>query len=90
MSVKIALITMALASLSISAMADDAATAKSDQTTPIEIYTYDSHPDIAKVISTTEPGNSCGAEPVQITYEDSAGVRHVMEYLVMGTGCDHG
>ncbi|WP_369124915.1 MULTISPECIES: DUF2790 domain-containing protein [unclassified Pseudomonas] len=27
---------------------------------------------------------------MQLTYEDSAGVRHVMQYLVMGTGCDHG
>lgn len=81
---------MVLASLSISAVADDAAIAKSDQTTPVEIYTYDSHPDIAKVISITEPGNSCGAETVQMTYGDSAGVRHVMQYLVMGTGCDHG
>jgi hypothetical protein len=55
---------MVPACLSISAVADDAAIAKSDQTTPVEIYTYDSHPDIAKVISITEPGNSCGIETV--------------------------
>ncbi|MEB0076072.1 DUF2790 domain-containing protein [Pseudomonas sp. CCI3.2] len=63
MSIRNALITLALAGLSISAMAEDAATAKSDQTAPVDIYTYDSHPDIAKVISHTEPGTPAVQKP---------------------------
>jgi hypothetical protein len=55
---------MVLASLSISAVTDDAAIAKSDQTSPVDIYTYDSHTDIVKFISIAGPGNSCGTETV--------------------------
>jgi Protein of unknown function (DUF2790) len=90
MNVNTALIALALASLSLSAMADDSTTNKTDQNTPVEVYSYNTHPDIAKVISTTEPGNVCGAVPVEMVYEDSAGVRHRMQYEVMGSGCDHG
>jgi hypothetical protein len=90
MNVNTALIAIALASLSLSAMADDSASDKNDQNTPVEVYTYNTHLDIAKVLSTTEPGNVCGVVPVEMVYEDSAGVRHRMQYQVMGSGCDHG
>ncbi|MDB6141443.1 MAG: putative secreted protein [Pseudomonas sp.] len=90
MNVKTALIAIALASLSISAMADDSDTTAKDQNTPVEVYSYNTHPDIVKVISTTEPGNVCGAVPVEMVYEDSAGQRHRMQYQAMGSGCDHG
>lgn len=90
MNVNTALIVIALASLSLSAMADDSTTDKNDQNAPVEVYSYSTHLDIAKVISTTEPGNVCGAVPVEMVYEDSAGVRHRMQYQVMGSGCDHG
>ena len=53
-------------------------------------YSYGMHLDIAKVINTTEVPNECGVVPMQMTYEDSAGQRHVLEYSVMGNGCSNG
>ncbi|NUT78489.1 DUF2790 domain-containing protein [Pseudomonas sp. C1C7] len=58
---------------------------------PVEPYTYDSHLDIKKVITITDiPNNICGPVPAQMTYEDSNGQRHVMQYQVMGNGCSNG
>ena len=90
MNVKSVFIAAALACLTVPAMADDSTTAPTDQNPPIEVYSYSTHLDIAKVISTTEPGNVCGAVPVEMVYEDSTGQVHRMQYQTMGTGCDHG
>lgn len=57
------------------------------QETPVETYGYSSKLDIEHVISITEPANECAPVPVQMTYEDSQGERHVLQYQVMGTGC---
>jgi hypothetical protein len=46
-----------------------------------------SRPDIAKVISVTDTQSSCGVVPATMVYEDSQGVRHHMDYRVMGDGC---
>lgn len=64
--------------------AADSAEAKA---TPIETYDYATRLDIEHVISITEPANECAPVPVQMTYEDSYGERHVLQYQVMGTGC---
>lgn len=53
-------------------------------------YNYGMHLDIAKVISTSEIPYVCEVVPMHMTYEDSAGQRHVLEYSVMGNGCSNG
>ncbi|MGV8917210.1 MAG: DUF2790 domain-containing protein [Pseudomonas sp.] len=60
--------------------------AQAAETTPVEHYSYGTHVDIAKVISQTAPDEYKDVSPVQLTYLDSAGVRHIMEYDVVGTG----
>ena len=40
--------------------------------------------DIAKVVSTTPPIRSCNIVPFRMTYEDSAGKLHTIEYQIMG------
>ncbi|POA41604.1 DUF2790 domain-containing protein [Pseudomonas sp. MPR-ANC1] len=57
------------------------------QDTPVQTYGYSTNLDIEHVISITEPANECAPVPVQMTYEDSHGERHVLQYQVMGTGC---
>ncbi|GAB3468332.1 DUF2790 domain-containing protein [Azotobacter salinestris] len=52
-----------------------------------EQYTYGTKLDIAKVISVEDPGNVCEVVPVHMVYEDHQGQRHVVEYSVMGKGC---
>ena len=79
-------IFMALGSLGAPAFADQApATA-----TPVEPYTYSTPLDIHKVIAVTDIPNDCGPVPAQMTYEDSSGQRHVLQYQVMGAGCSNG
>lgn len=50
-------------------------------------YDYSMKLDIAKVISLSPIPNVCEVVPAQMTYEDSAGERHVLQYQVMGDGC---
>ncbi|WP_350646505.1 DUF2790 domain-containing protein [Pseudomonas sp. HY13-MNA-CIBAN-0226] len=57
------------------------------KTIPIETYDYATKLDIEHVISISEPANECAPVPVRMTYEDSYGERHVLQYQVMGTGC---
>jgi len=57
---------------------------------PVEIYTYATKLDIKKVITLTDIPDQCGSVPAQMTYEDSHGQQHVLQYLVMGTGCSNG
>jgi hypothetical protein len=79
-----------LACVSAVSMADE----KHEETVPqqpvVEHYDYSMRPDIAKVLSISEARAGCEAVPVQMNYLDSAGNAHILEYLVMGTGCSNG
>lgn len=57
--------------------------------TPIEQYSYSQHLDIARVISMSEVPDVCQVVPARMTYEDSQGNKHVLEYRVMGNGCSN-
>ncbi|ASL25107.1 DUF2790 domain-containing protein [Azotobacter chroococcum] len=61
--------------------------AQAAEQTKVEQYTYETKLDIAKVISVEDPGNVCEVVPVHMVYEDHQGQRHVVEYSVMGKGC---
>jgi hypothetical protein len=58
--------------------------------TPVDTYTYDMKLDIQKVITVSDIPDQCGPVPAQMTYEDSQGQRHILQYQVMGTGCSNG
>jgi hypothetical protein len=85
-----ALLVLALSSLCATAMADEPPTDVANNTIPVEEYTYSTHLDIAKVISTSEVPGVCAVVPVQMEYEDSNGQRHILRYSVMGNGCSNG
>lgn len=53
----------------------------------VESYHYALHLDIANVVAAAQVPGVCNLVPVQLTYDDSNGDRHVMEYLVIGNGC---
>lgn len=69
-------------------MADDVAT--NAEQIPVEQYSYSQHLDIAKVLSMSEVPNVCEVVPARMTYEDSKGQKHILEYRVMGNGCSNG
>jgi hypothetical protein len=81
---------LTLASLGAPAFADDPAATAATANAPVETYTYDSQLDIKRVISVSDIGDQCGPVPAQMTYEDSRGQQHVLQYQVMGTGCSNG
>ncbi|WP_426809063.1 DUF2790 domain-containing protein [Pseudomonas sp. WOUb67] len=56
---------------------------------PVEQYSYSQHLDIARVISMSEVPDVCRVVPARMTYEDSQGNKHVLEYRVMGNGCSN-
>ena len=83
---------LALCGFSLQVLADQSSTETVNQTDPVavdtvETYTYDSHPDISRVISISPTPNVCGVVPARMTYEGSHGQRHVMRYQVMANGC---
>ncbi|WP_028628387.1 MULTISPECIES: DUF2790 domain-containing protein [Pseudomonas] len=53
-------------------------------------YKYGMNLDIAKVVSVTPSSSACGVGPARMTYEDSRGELHTIEYRVQGFGCPHG
>lgn len=57
---------------------------------PVTNYVYGMKLDIQKIIATSPIAEECAAVPVQMTYEDSKGQRHILQYKVMGTGCSNG
>lgn len=61
-----------------------------DEPIPVEQYSYAQHLDIARVISISEVAHVCAVVPVLMTYEDSKGQKHILEYRVMGNGCSNG
>ncbi|WP_153774611.1 DUF2790 domain-containing protein [Pseudomonas sp. MNR3A] len=83
-----ALLVLVLGSVCSAAMADDAAT--NAEQIPVEQYSYSQHLDIAKVLSMSEVPNVCEVVPARMTYEDSKGQKHILEYRVMGNGCSNG
>jgi hypothetical protein len=83
-----AFLILALIGASGMALADETTTAATEKTT-VEPYEYSQHPDIAHVISTSVIPNVCAVVPARLTYEDSQGKRHIMEYQVMGNGCSN-
>lgn len=87
---KVALMVMALSSFSVAVMAAETTAVPVNSTPPVEEYTYATHLDIAKVVSMSEIPNVCQVVPARMTYEDSKGVEHVLEYRVMGNGCTNG
>ncbi|MGU9825878.1 DUF2790 domain-containing protein [Pseudomonas sp. LF242] len=64
--------------------------AMADQVLPVEQYSYAQHLDIAHVISISDIADVCAVVPVRMTYEDSKGQQHILEYHVMGNGCSNG
>ncbi|GAB3394913.1 DUF2790 domain-containing protein [Azotobacter armeniacus] len=65
-------------------------TANNPETLEVERYEYAMDLDIARVIKSPDIPDVCGVVPVQMTYEDHQGKRHILEYLVMGKGCLNG
>ncbi|MBV6753711.1 DUF2790 domain-containing protein [Pseudomonas chlororaphis] len=86
---KIALI-LVLGSAAAQAFADDSYSTAATSKLPVETYTSEAKPDIEKIIAITEAADQCAPVPVQMTYEDSHGQRHILQYQVMGTGCSNG
>jgi hypothetical protein len=56
----------------------------------VEHYRYGAKLDIAHVKSLTNVSSACGTVPVDMTYLDSKGQQHTVEYLVVGGGCANG
>jgi hypothetical protein len=84
-----ALLVCALVSFSAMTLADEAKPTAAQQI-PVEQYSYGMHLDIAKVIASTSIPDACQVVPARLTYEDSNGQRHVLQYQVMGNGCTGG
>jgi hypothetical protein len=83
-------ILLALGSVGAHALADESHSAVAASKAPVESYTYETKLDINKVITVTDIADQCGPVPVQMTYEDSRGQQHVIQYQVMGSGCSNG
>ncbi|MEE4995374.1 DUF2790 domain-containing protein [Pseudomonas alliivorans] len=81
---------LALCGLSTLAMAEESQTKVAAQQARVEEYTYGTHLDIARVISTSQVPNVCQVVPARMVYEDSHGKQHIMSYQVMGNGCSNG
>ncbi len=88
-TMKIALL-LALGSIGAHAHADGRGATANPGKIPVETYSYSTKLDIKRVISMSEPASECAPVPVQMMYEDSSGKRHILEYLIMGTGCSNG
>lgn len=78
------LIALFLAGFATLAVAGETSTVK--QAT-VEPYSYGTKLDIARVISLSPIPKVCEVVPATMTYEDSQGQRHTLEYQVMGDGC---
>ncbi|MCX2545794.1 DUF2790 domain-containing protein [Pseudomonas sp. COW5] len=76
---KILLSLVLLAGLAAQARADEEAVA----------YRYGMQLDIAQVVSITPVADICGVVPVEMTYLDSHGAKHILQYSEFGTGCSN-
>ncbi len=52
-------------------------------------YRYGMQLDIAQVVSITPVADVCGVVPVEMTYLDSNGAKHILQYSEFGTGCSN-
>lgn len=57
---------------------------------PVEHYKYGDTLDIAKVIEVETPDDVCSVVTTHMLYLDSKGVKHNLEYNIMGNGCSNG
>lgn len=57
---------------------------------PVEHYQYGKNLDIAKVIKMDIPPDECNVVTTHMIYLDSKGVKHNLEYSIMGNGCSNG
>ncbi|WP_409316741.1 DUF2790 domain-containing protein [Pseudomonas sp. KCJK9016] len=64
-----------------------AAQAQADE--EVVAYRYGMQLDIAQVVSITPVADICGVVPVEMTYLDSHGAKHVLQYSEFGTGCSN-
>jgi len=76
---KILLSLTLLAGLAAQAQADEEAVA----------YRYGMQLDIAQVVSITPVADICGVVPVEMTYLDSHGAKHILQYSEFGTDCSN-
>lgn len=88
-TLKVALF-LALAGVAAQAFSDEGSANHSATQVPVESYSYGMKLDIQKIITVTETGDECAPVPKQMTYEDSQGQRHILQYQVMGSGCSNG
>jgi hypothetical protein len=88
-SLKIAMF-LALAGVAAQAFSDESPANTAASQIPVETYSYGMKLDIQKIITVTDTGDECAPVPKQMTYEDSQGQRHILQYQVMGTGCSNG
>lgn len=86
MSISKIAFVLALSALGTQAFAEESQARQAQ----VETYSYGSTLDIKKVITVSDVPNECGPVPAQMTYEDSQGQRHVLQYQVMGSGCSNG
>lgn len=83
-----AFIFMALAGFAGMSMASQPVIGKDAQEQPaVKEYVYGMKLDIARVVSIKTDNPLCTVGPAWMTYEDSQGERHVLEYRRMGDGC---
>lgn len=52
-------------------------------------YRYGMQLDIAQVLSITPVADVCGVVPVEMTYLDSHGGKHILQYSEFGSGCSN-
>jgi len=76
---KILLVVSLLAGISAQVQAQDAAVA----------YQYGMRLDIAQVVAITPMADVCGVVPMEMTYLDSKGATHILQYSEFGTGCSN-
>ncbi|MGV8920699.1 MAG: DUF2790 domain-containing protein [Pseudomonas sp.] len=75
--------------LLISALSVTALAAQANESAPaaaVAHYQYGMSLDIAQVVSQTEEQDVNGITPVQLTYKDSRGVQHTVEYNTVSVG----
>ena len=86
---KAPMMILALFGFSAVVMAQEGNAKTEGQQIPVEHYTYNTQVDVAKVISEDQIPDVCGVAPIRMTYLDSKGNQHLLEYEVMG-GCSNG
>jgi len=77
------LIISALSIIGFTAQVQAADTVRATQNTQ---YRDGTQLDIATIISQTSPAATCDITPVKVTYLDSKGIQHSVEYSVFGNG----